>query len=297
MRLLGSSLLLAVVLLASCAAHEKSGDSAAAVGDWRRAVLEYRSAVESSPDDPLLRKKFDEARAQALSSSTQRARLCASQGDFECALDEADFVAGLDPCPEHRPGGAPIDGWYALNLSSNLHAGLGQWTVDEIATYLKTGAYQGKSTALGPMAEVVQNSTSHLTDADLQAMAEYLKSIPANSNLRTPRKLPDDKRMEIAALYLDHCSGCHQSQGRGIPGTFPPLAGNGVVLARNPANIITVVLGGIPAQGKYAPMPSFASQLTDKGIADLVNYIRTSWGNTASTIVTPAMVAKLRRAK
>jgi mono/diheme cytochrome c family protein len=44
-------------------------------------------------------------------------------------------------------------------------------------------------------------------------------------------------------------------------------------------------------------MPGFASQLTDKGIADLANYIRTSWGNTASTIVTPAMVAKLRRAK
>jgi mono/diheme cytochrome c family protein len=191
--------------------------------------------------------------------------------------------------------GAAIDGWYALNLSSNLHAGLGQWTVDEIATYLKTGSYQGKTTALGPMAEVVQNSTSHLTDTDLQAMAEYLKSIPANSRLRTPRKLPDDKRLEIAALYLDHCGGCHQSQGRGAPGVFPPLAGNGVVLARDPANIIKVVLGGIPAQGKYAPMPSFASQLTDKGIADLTNYIRTSWGNTAPTIVTPAMVAKLRQ--
>ena len=116
-------------------------------------------------------------------------------------------------------------------------------------------------------AEVVQNSTSHLTDTDLQAMAEYLKSIPANSNLRTPRKLPDDKRMEIAALYLDHCSGCHQSQGRGIPGTFPPLAGNGVVLARNPANIITVVLSGIPAQGKYAPMPSFASGASRRKIS------------------------------
>src|SRR5690349_18011115 len=97
MRLLGPALLLAVTLLASCAAHEKTGDSAAAVGDWRRAVLEYRSAVESTPDDPALRKKFDDARTRALTSSTQRARLCASQGDFECALDEADFVASLDP--------------------------------------------------------------------------------------------------------------------------------------------------------------------------------------------------------
>jgi mono/diheme cytochrome c family protein len=223
----------------------------------------------------------------------------------------AYLVEGLGHCSDcHSPRnimgaiekdktftGATIDGWFALNLSSNLHTGLGQWTVDEIATYLKTGAYKGKTTALGPMAEVVQNSTSHLTDADLQAMAEYLKSIPASSTLRTPRKLPDDKRLEIAALYLDHCSGCHQAQGRGIPGVFPPLAGNGVVLAGNPANIIKVVLGGIPALGKYTPMPSFASQLTDKGIADIANYIRTSWGNTASPNATPAMVAKMRRAK
>jgi mono/diheme cytochrome c family protein len=193
--------------------------------------------------------------------------------------------------------GSTIDGWFALNLSSNLHTGLGQWTVDEIATYLKTGSYKGKTTALGPMAEVVQNGTSHLTDADLQAMAEYLKSIPASSTLRTPRKLPDDKRMEIAALYLDHCSGCHQAQGRGIPAVFPPLAAHGVVLAGNPTNIVKVVLGGVPAQCKYTPMPSFASQLTGKGIADLANYIRTSWGNTAPPNATPAMVAKLRRAK
>jgi mono/diheme cytochrome c family protein len=128
-------------------------------------------------------------------------------------------------------------------------------------------------------------------------MAEYLKSIPASSTLRTPRKLPDDERMEIAALYLDHCSGCHQAQGRGIPGVFPPLAGNGVVVAADPANILKVVLSGVPAQGKYTPMPSFATQLTDKGIADLANYIRTSWGNTAAPNATPAAVAKLRGAR
>ena len=90
--------------------------------------------------------------------------------------------------------GASIDGWFALNLSSNLHTGLGSWTTAEIATYLKTGAVPGKTTALGPMAEVVCNSTSHLTDADLAAMAEYLKSIPPNSSLRTGKPAPDPAR-------------------------------------------------------------------------------------------------------
>jgi mono/diheme cytochrome c family protein len=221
----------------------------------------------------------------------------------------AYLVEGLGHCSDcHSPRnvmggiekdktftGATIDGWFALNLSSNLHTGLGDWTAGEIATYLKTGAYKGKTTALGPMAEVVRNSMSYMTDADLKAMGEYLKSIPPNSPLRSERKLPDPERMQAAGLYLDNCSGCHQASGRGVPGVFPPLAGNGVVLAPDPADIYKVVLGGIPAQGKYIPMPSFTQQLTDKGIADLANYIRTSWGNNAPANATADSVAKLRK--
>jgi mono/diheme cytochrome c family protein len=76
---------------------------------------------------------------------------------------------------------------------------------------------------------------------------------------------------------------------------FPPLAGNPVVIAPDPANILKVVLGGVPAQGKYAPMPSFAAQLSDQQIADLVNYVRTSWGNSASANASVKNIAGLRR--
>lgn len=193
--------------------------------------------------------------------------------------------------------GATIDGWFALNLSSNLHTGLGSWTAQDIATYLKTGANQGKTTTLGPMAEVVQNSTSYLSDDDLLAMGEYLKSIPPNSTLRTAKAAPSASRQRGAALYLDHCSSCHQSLGHGIAGVFPPLAGNGVILSPNPANIFKVVLEGIPAQNKYIPMPPFAGQLNDQQIADLANYVRTSWGNNATPNATAPMVAKLRAVK
>jgi mono/diheme cytochrome c family protein len=190
--------------------------------------------------------------------------------------------------------GASIDGWFALDLSSNLHTGLGAWTAAEIASYLKTGASPGRTTALGPMAEVVRNSLAYLSDADLGAMAEYLKSIPPDSSLRTGKPAPDPARQRGATLYLDHCAGCHQAGGRGLPGVFPPLAGNGVVVAPDPTDILKVVLGGIPPQGKYIPMPSFASQLDDQQIADLANYTRTSWGNGAAPDGTAAMVAKLR---
>ena len=103
------------------------------------------------------------------------------------------------------------------------------WTADEIATYLKTGVFRGKTTALGPMAEVVKNSTSHMTDDDLKAMGTYLKSIPASSTLRTARAMPSDERIEVASLYMDHCGGCHQAGGRGVPNVFlsAPLKSDG----------------------------------------------------------------------
>jgi mono/diheme cytochrome c family protein len=192
--------------------------------------------------------------------------------------------------------GATIDGWFALNLTSELHTGLGSWTVEQIATYLKTGAVAGKTTALGPMALVVKNSTSQMSEADLSAMATYLKDIPANSTLRQGKPAPDPTRAAGAALYLDHCAGCHQAGGRGMPGVFPPLAGNGVVLASDPADILKVVLHGVPAQGKYVPMPAFAGQLKDQQVADLANYLRTSWGNGAAANATAAMAARLRGA-
>jgi mono/diheme cytochrome c family protein len=190
--------------------------------------------------------------------------------------------------------GATVDGWFALNLTSNFRTGLGEWTVDQIADYLKTGAAKGKSTTLGDMAQVVHNSLSQLTDADLRAMATYLKSLPANTSpARAGPGEPVPK--PAAALYLDHCAGCHQAKGRGIPGVFPPLAGNGVVVAPDPANILKVVLGGVLPRGGYVPMPAFASTLTDQQIADLANYARTSWGNGAVANVTPEMVAAMRR--
>jgi mono/diheme cytochrome c family protein len=220
----------------------------------------------------------------------------------------AYLVEGLGHCSDcHSPrnllggiekskdfDGAVIDGWFALDLSSDIATGLGAWSVDDIAAYLKTGAYKGRTTTLGPMAEVVRNSTSHLTDADLRAIGEYLKSLPPDSTLRTGRKRPDPTRARGAQLYLENCSGCHQAGGRGVPGVFPPLAGNGVVVASDPANIIKVVDGGVPARGGYVPMPGFATQLTDQQVAEIANYIRTSWGNAAAPNVTSAMVATSR---
>jgi mono/diheme cytochrome c family protein len=190
--------------------------------------------------------------------------------------------------------GSVIDGWYALNLTSNPLTGLGKWSVQDIATYLKTGSYKGKTTVLGPMEEVLHNSTGKLTDADLLAMATYLKSIPASSSLSNDRKKVDASYLAGTKLYIENCSGCHQSSGRGITGVIPPLAGNPVVMAAQPNDIIKVMIRGIQRRDGYIAMPAFASRLNDQEILDIANYVRSSWGNAANPNATPSLVKNIR---
>ena len=220
----------------------------------------------------------------------------------------AYLVEGLGHCSEcHSPRnvmgaieqskaftGALVDGWFALNLTSNLRTGLGSWSAEDIANYLKTGKYPGETTALGPMQEVVHNSTSYLNDADLLSMGVYLKSLPANSSLNNVNKVIDQSKLEGARLYVDNCSGCHQSSGRGIQNVIPPLASNPAVLAPNGSNIVKVIIRGVGSRNGYIPMPSFASRLTDEEIAQLSNYVRGSWGNGAAPNVTESMVKNIR---
>lgn len=103
-----------------------------------------------------------------------------------------------------------------------------------------------------------------------------------------------------ASLYRTSCASCHQTNGQGVEGTFPPLAGDPVVTAPDPGRHVEIVLFGL--QGKsiggvdyVTPMPSWADQLSDAEVAAIVNHERTSWGNDAST-VTAARVAEVRAA-
>ncbi|MCD6681004.1 MAG: cytochrome c [Burkholderiaceae bacterium] len=104
-----------------------------------------------------------------------------------------------------------------------------------------------------------------------------------------------------ASVYANNCAACHQASGKGLPGVFPPLAGNAVVLDKDPATHIEIVLHGLQGKAidgtKYdSPMPAWAGQLDDAQIAAVINHERSSWGNHAPA-VTAQDVAKLRAAK
>jgi mono/diheme cytochrome c family protein len=191
--------------------------------------------------------------------------------------------------------GTEIDGFYAPDIASAALAKT--WKKDSLAQFLKTGSVPQRTSVFGPMAEVVHDSLAYLTAADLGDMVTYLLDSPPPPDMPAPQKvspLPAEVYYRAAKLYIDNCAACHQDHGTGIAGAVPPLAGNPAVTPAEPYNVIMVVLGGLPASGNFSAMPSFAGRLSDGQIADLANYLRTSWSNKAAANATAPMVAAWR---
>lgn len=94
----------------------------------------------------------------------------------ECHTPRNDFGARVKSTElEGNPKGP--EGWKVPALTGAKAANLAQWSVDEIAEYLKSGAKPDFDSAQGPMADVIKDGTAFLTDEDRQAIAHYLKSL------------------------------------------------------------------------------------------------------------------------
>ncbi|MEK9494925.1 cytochrome c, partial [Photorhabdus sp. P32] len=226
-----------------------------------------------------------------------------TEGEFEPDAEKSEqwnrgayLVQGLGHCgschtPKNLIGGdrrdgtlkgGELQGWMAPNISNTAHVGLAEWTEDDIVQYLKTGANR-YDIASGPMAEAVEKSTQYWRDADLKAVAVYLKSLDHEHEKPEPLGANDPIMTAGRSLYEDRCSACHTPDGEGIPTLFPKLANAPLVNARDAVSMIRVVLAGNRAGTTDAAptgpaMPSFAWNLSDENIADVLTYVRNSWG-------------------
>jgi mono/diheme cytochrome c family protein len=196
--------------------------------------------------------------------------------------------------PEHVDEDKIRD-WSAVNLTSSP-AGLKEWNVPGLTKYLHTG-FSPRAGTFGPMNEVIANSTSKLTVEDVQAMATYIKSLPAGvEGSVTPANA---KALESGeGIYRDRCAKCHGDSGRGGMFMGPPLFASAVVRATNPSSLInTILYGATPPKGitlgAWETMKPYADVLSDSDIAAVASYVRGTWGNQASQ-VDAARVAKQR---
>ncbi|MGB6055617.1 MAG: cytochrome c, partial [Burkholderiaceae bacterium] len=216
------------------------------------------------------------------------------------ACHTASNLLGAPKKGQNLEGGGFGEHWYAPSLAGDLRDGIGGWSQADIVEYLKTGA-NARSAAAGPMADVIRNSTQYLSRGDLQAIAAYLKDLPAAHAGAAALGSAAIDRQALArgeALYLDNCTGCHMEHGGGQERIFPPLKGSSSVQAKEADSLIHFVLAGAerPTTGGKPTgfaMPAFDWKFSDQDVADVVNYIRNAWGNQAAP-TSAAQVAKLR---
>ncbi|SDR48931.1 Cytochrome c, mono-and diheme variants [Paraburkholderia fungorum] len=209
---------------------------------------------------------------------------------------DASFLAGGD-----------LNGWTVPSLRGMAH-----WTQQDVVDYLQTGR-NSKAAVAGEMTSVVYNSTSHMTDSDVNAIAAYLKSLPASATAHaepvatsasatdaTTAKLTAARELTLGErLYVDNCAACHFVNGKGAPRVFPHLDGATVVNAKDPAGLLHVILAGAqtPSTAKapsVLPMPGFAYRLNDDEVAQLATFVRSGWSNHAPA-VTASDAAKARK--
>ena len=200
---------------------------------------------------------------------------------------------GLDGTSKNYLAGGELGDWPTPSLR-----GLPRWDQAAIVDYLQTGRNLNGAVA-GEMTSVVQHSTSHLNDADLHAIAAYLKTlapvatssaVKAQGSKETIARLTAAQNLTLGErLYLDNCAACHFVTGKGATRVFPQLDGATVINAANPNALLHVILAGertpsTPKAPSVLVMPGFAKRLSDSEAATLATFLRQGWSNTADSV-------------
>ncbi len=183
--------------------------------------------------------------------------------------------------------GGSFGNWFAPDITTNRRTGLGGWTDAELRDFLQRGI-NAHSAASGEMGEVVAFSSSQMSDADLQAVMTYLRSLPASPPVQMAKPVAAVMK-QGEALWQDNCAACHRIDGSGSPGYFPPLKGNPNLQQSDPTTVLHFILAGtrkVPTDAAPTPlsMPAFHWKLDDDQIAAVATYARNSWGNAAPPV-------------
>jgi len=207
--------------------------------------------------------------------------------------------------------GGSSEGWHAYNISSHKEAGIGAWSDEEMIQYLKTGRSLERGVAFGPMALAVHLSLQRLTDSDVKALVEYVRSVPAVESgvaakvKTTPAPVDPlqgvsaDKNPRGAAIFAGLCSGCHGWTGVNELVPYTGFTANRAVNDPAAVNVALAVMTGasplLPPSGAIAQMPAFTN-LSDDDVAAVASYVVERFGGQESHI-TGETVKQLRAAQ
>lgn len=211
---------------------------------------------------------------------------------------------------DHPYAGAMIDGWEATALDGASPAALA-WTVDELNTYLRSGASALHGVAAGPMSEVIHDGLSALPDSDIHAIAVYFADLNGSAGREdliaskvtkiVESSAIDPRRQYIAGadLYRSACAQCHYNSANPPALLRPDLAFNSALRSSDPSNFIHVVLHGVGvAEGiPGTMMPPFAASLSDSEIDALASYLRGTMTDKPPWADLSSRIASVRKGK
>ncbi|MBF3851484.1 cytochrome c [Burkholderia pseudomallei] len=217
-------------------------------------------------------------------------------------------------------GGESIQGWFATNITSDRRTGIGSWSDEQLIRYLSRGHANNRSSASGPMAEVVQNSLQYLTDDDIHSLVEYLRSVAPVERDRSGevnlRPEPAAKSTSVVPavvemqnvgslerelvigrdLFAGDCSGCHQWSGVGRQSEYATLVGSTAANDPQGRSVVQAILRGthLKVGDRHETMPSFGSKYADAEVAALANFVLFHFGQKTGK-VTRQQVADQRK--
>ncbi|WP_341304452.1 cytochrome c [Pseudomonas sp. TMP25] len=195
--------------------------------------------------------------------------------------------------------GNVLQGWNAYNISSDPKHGIGAWPTDVLARYLKDGAAPGLGLSSGPMAEVVENSLRHLTDADRQAIAVFLKdSAPRSEGVPRPEKagmVGQTNKNDLGyKLFAGACASCHSWDGTGSQSPTAMLLGLKTVNDPAASNLLGILLSGHGSTDTPVDryMPSFGTIYNDQELAALSSFVLQHFGESGARVSVPAVAER-----
>ncbi|MGE7368573.1 c-type cytochrome [Neorhizobium sp. NPDC001467] len=219
--------------------------------NFRIAMTGWNMLFRPTPGSTKFDLSDEISRGKYLTDVMGHCTTCHTPRGFSMNSDNAQYLGGSD-----------LGGWYAPNITSDKMSGVGSWSIDEMASYLKNGRLAGKAQAAGPMAEAVEHSFSKMRDEDLHAIAAYLKTVPAITSpaeATSPASSADRAHYDFegakaqsvlmaavattpigkdlletrintdtsgvtdgARLYVNACATCHMPNGAGTSDTYYP---------------------------------------------------------------------------
>lgn len=143
------------------------------------------------------------------------------------------------------------------------------------------GEVVAKKEALQLLAYIQSLQQASLTEGMKPRLFLYPSEKKANEVLKGNGSEPDGKE-----LYTKYCQSCHQENGEGLKGAFPPLNGSPIVNGTNHELYIDIIMNGYDARPEYSVMAPLGTNLefTEHEVAALMNYERHSWGNTSDSV-------------